>query len=179
MSNDMKNGKPQTTNHEKNNGRRKILRTIAGAGGAIAAGGMLPEKWTRPMVDAALLPAHAQTSSCTEPCTLSVSIDWDSTSSDMDLLLETPGGTLIDPKATTQSQCLRHEGDDLGNRYEEFISTIGTGVNPGTYRLSIRNNDYGAAFRYSVTGCNIDITGSDSAARNQTVLVETFTVPGP
>jgi hypothetical protein len=40
--------------------RRKLLKTLAGAGGVVAAGALLPEKWTRPVVDRILVPAHAQ-----------------------------------------------------------------------------------------------------------------------
>lgn len=42
--------------------RRRLLKSIAGAGGVYAAGKMLPEQWTKPVVDAVSLPAHAQTS---------------------------------------------------------------------------------------------------------------------
>jgi hypothetical protein len=38
--------------------RRRLLKTLVG--GAAAAAGALPERWTRPVVDAVLLPAHAQ-----------------------------------------------------------------------------------------------------------------------
>lgn len=40
--------------------RRRLLKALGGAGGAFAAGRSLPEHWTRPAVDAVLLPAHAQ-----------------------------------------------------------------------------------------------------------------------
>jgi hypothetical protein len=40
--------------------RRKLLKTLAGAGGVVAAGALLPEKWSRPVVDRILVPAHAQ-----------------------------------------------------------------------------------------------------------------------
>jgi hypothetical protein len=42
--------------------RRRLLRAVAGAGGLVTAGRLLPETWTRPVVDAVSLPAHAQTS---------------------------------------------------------------------------------------------------------------------
>ena len=42
--------------------RRKLLKSVAAGGGAIIAGKTLPEKWTKPAVDAVMLPAHAQTS---------------------------------------------------------------------------------------------------------------------
>lgn len=42
--------------------RRKLLKSIAAGGGAILASKSLPESWSRPVVDAVMLPAHAQTS---------------------------------------------------------------------------------------------------------------------
>lgn len=44
------------------NSRRKLLKSIAAGSGAIIAGKSLPEKWSRPVVDSVLLPAHALTS---------------------------------------------------------------------------------------------------------------------
>ena len=51
------------TDSKKNTeNRRKLLKSVAAGGGAIIAGRTLPEKWSKPAVDAVLLPAHAQTS---------------------------------------------------------------------------------------------------------------------
>ena len=49
---------------EKNSSenRRKLLKSIAVASGAVIAGKDLPESWGRPVVDSVMLPAHAQTS---------------------------------------------------------------------------------------------------------------------
>jgi hypothetical protein len=47
---------------ENKNPRRSLLKAIAGAGSLYTAGKLLPETWTRPVVDAVSLPAHAQTS---------------------------------------------------------------------------------------------------------------------
>lgn len=44
------------------NSRRRLLKAAAGVGGLYSAGKMLPETWTRPVVDTVTLPAHAQTS---------------------------------------------------------------------------------------------------------------------
>jgi len=46
----------------KNESRRKLLKSIAAGSGAIVAGKSLPESWSRPVVDSVMLPAHAQTS---------------------------------------------------------------------------------------------------------------------
>lgn len=47
-------------NHRES--RRKLLRSIAASGGAVATGKVMPESWTKPVIDTVLLPAHAQTS---------------------------------------------------------------------------------------------------------------------
>ncbi|MCK5360527.1 MAG: hypothetical protein KAJ95_07860 [Gammaproteobacteria bacterium] len=160
--------------------RRRLLKTIAGAGGVITAGKMLPDTWKRPIVDAALLPAHAQTSTCTEACSLDIVVTWN-TNVDLDLLLETPGGTTIDPKSTLQSQCLQHNGDDDGtvSPYTETISTIGSGVNPGTYRMFVRNPTGSAqTINYTISGCGNDIAFGLGIGSTPLYLVNTFTVPG-
>jgi|GEM_PF-5398495 len=41
-------------------GRRRLLKALAGAGGVFATGALLPERWTRPMVESIIVPAHAQ-----------------------------------------------------------------------------------------------------------------------
>jgi hypothetical protein len=42
--------------------RRHLLKAIAATGGAVAASSLLPSEWVKPVVDAGLLPAHAQVS---------------------------------------------------------------------------------------------------------------------
>lgn len=57
----MKN-KPDKT--AKNTSRRKLLTGTAVLGAAVGAGRILPKEWTRPVVEAVLLPAHANISGC-------------------------------------------------------------------------------------------------------------------
>ena len=52
--------------------RRKLLKSVAAGSGAVIAGKSLPETWTRPVVDAVLLPAHA-TSTCQSICEIAQS----------------------------------------------------------------------------------------------------------
>jgi hypothetical protein len=47
--------------------RRKVLQKILIGGGIAAGSAMLPDKWTKPVVDAIIAPAHAQTSITTTP----------------------------------------------------------------------------------------------------------------
>jgi hypothetical protein len=42
--------------------RRKLLKSIALGGGAIAVAKTLPESWTKPVIDSVMLPAHAAAS---------------------------------------------------------------------------------------------------------------------
>jgi len=49
-----------------NTSRRKALKTIA-AGTAVAGGMALAGKWSKPVVDTIILPAHAQATNATEP----------------------------------------------------------------------------------------------------------------
>lgn len=48
--------------YRKSNTRRKALKSIVAGSSAVAASSMLPEKWTKPVIDSVALPAHAQTS---------------------------------------------------------------------------------------------------------------------
>jgi hypothetical protein len=43
-------------------GRRRLLASLAGAGGAVVAGKSIPGTWVRPVVSSVVLPAHAATS---------------------------------------------------------------------------------------------------------------------
>ncbi|MBN1148645.1 MAG: twin-arginine translocation signal domain-containing protein [Anaerolineales bacterium] len=44
--------------------RREALKALAASSGALAAAAFLPARWTRPVVQAGVLPAHAQASQC-------------------------------------------------------------------------------------------------------------------
>ncbi len=56
-------GRNKTNEKEKINigKRRRILKALATGTGAVATVKLAPEKWTKPVVDSVLLPAHAQT----------------------------------------------------------------------------------------------------------------------
>jgi hypothetical protein len=48
---------------EKEQGRRDVLKGgVVVGGAAVAAALSMPKKWTRPLVEAVVVPAHAQTS---------------------------------------------------------------------------------------------------------------------
>ena len=43
-------------------GRRDLLKTLVATGGAVTAAALLPGKWTKPVIESGVLPAHAATS---------------------------------------------------------------------------------------------------------------------
>jgi hypothetical protein len=51
------------TKNKLDPGRRSLFKALAGAGAAAAAAVALPQRWTQPVVDSVLLPAHAQATS--------------------------------------------------------------------------------------------------------------------
>jgi hypothetical protein len=53
--------------------RRRLLKALAAAGGAVAVSSMLPKKWEKPVVEGGVLPAHAQVSE--EPVEYSIYCD--------------------------------------------------------------------------------------------------------
>lgn len=58
-----KSDDPKDTELEKEQGRRDVLKGgVVVGGAAVAAALSLPKKWTRPLVEAVVVPAHAQTS---------------------------------------------------------------------------------------------------------------------
>jgi len=66
---------PYPVSTKVNGGRRRLLTTLAWSGSAMIA---LPERWTKPVIQSVMLPAHAQTSATeeepqSEPQTISVS----------------------------------------------------------------------------------------------------------
>jgi len=60
------------TDKKSSESRRKLLKSIAAGSGAVVAGKSLPDKWTAPVVDSVMLPAHAQTSPATYSTTQQV-----------------------------------------------------------------------------------------------------------
>ena len=52
--------------------RRELLRVLAASGCALGAAGFLPGKWTKPLVQSGVLPAHAQS---TQPLVCNFTLD--------------------------------------------------------------------------------------------------------
>jgi hypothetical protein len=79
--------------------RRRLLKALAAAGGAVAVSSMLPKNWEKPVVEGGVLPAHAQVSE--EPVVYSIRCD--SIPGGGDILLNTDYiGLLEDVTATVE-----------------------------------------------------------------------------
>ena len=50
------------TQRPDSHSRRRLLKAVGAGGGLASAGAIVPNQWRRPVVDAVLLPVHAQTS---------------------------------------------------------------------------------------------------------------------
>lgn len=76
--------------------RRELLKVIAAAGGALAASTLLPGRWARPIVEAGVLPAHAQQSPPLGTGDFQATLTWDQGNSnnrvDVDLHVIEPSG---------------------------------------------------------------------------------------
>ncbi len=69
-----KQDKKRQQNLPDNQARRKTIKKLAIGASALASYSMLPEKWTKPLIEQIVLPAHAQTSGITlvNPLTLTL-----------------------------------------------------------------------------------------------------------
>lgn len=57
----MRDGSKNNSSAQAELSRRKILKALTALGGAVAATGFMPAKWSSPLVDLGVMPAHAQT----------------------------------------------------------------------------------------------------------------------
>lgn len=75
----MKKKPGKTTDNPAAPARRRLLRALGG-GGTTAPGALSSPQWTRPLVKAVVLPAHAQTSlvETTDPvgCAVALTVDF-------------------------------------------------------------------------------------------------------
>jgi len=51
-----------TNDNDCNESRRRLIKTLFGGAAVTGTAALLPQRWTRPLVEAAVLPAHAQAS---------------------------------------------------------------------------------------------------------------------
>ena len=52
----------QNQQRAKETARRRVLKRFLAGGGVVATGKMMPDDWSKPVVESVILPAHAQAS---------------------------------------------------------------------------------------------------------------------
>lgn len=165
------------------NSRRRLLKTALVGSGAVIAGKSLPENWSRPVVDAISLPAHAQTS---PTATFSVTqvAKLDNSDSMFARLIDTlvpnaqANGTVV-----TVSYCVTPTGTDTAN-FTAFHSFDGYPF------ASFSATDVKVGEETSMTGvivCNADagdwldsiglIKDAAASAPQASVLLTSITLP--
>jgi hypothetical protein len=55
-----KTAHPETNDEQVSESRRKLLKAVAATGGAVVASALMPSEWAEPVVEAGVMPAHAQ-----------------------------------------------------------------------------------------------------------------------
>ncbi|GAB4446559.1 MAG: hypothetical protein Kow0031_29190 [Anaerolineae bacterium] len=121
-----------TSEEERTLGRRELLKALTAGGGAIAASAMLSGQWVKPVVEAGVLPAHAQGS------------------------LLVYFGNPPNPVTTTNS-----DTGTQGEVSPSGVSAILVVVNPATGIANVKANNYDKNTSLEIN-LNIDGTSSDS-----------------
>jgi hypothetical protein len=122
--------------------RRRLLKALVAAGGATAAASLLPGKWSKPLAQVGVLPAHAQISPLGTG-DLQVTLTWDTgdvacgeTRTDADLHLVEPDDTRVyygNPSGPTASL----DVDNTCGFGPENIFVPANGAVAGTYRAQV------------------------------------------
>jgi hypothetical protein len=126
--------------------RRAALRGILATGGSVLAARSMPEAWTRPVVDIALAPVHAQATTCgSVACGLQISVNWNTDGDDIDLGVSFQGAQVTGKAGAGGIPCLVHGGDvvppdnlSTDTDFRETISNPSGFLAPGLYRVFVR-----------------------------------------
>jgi len=190
--NDSKNKNTEAANTQKASasenkeqaGRRRLLK----AGGVVASSALLPEKWSRPVVDTVLLPAHAQTSMpLTGPLgqTIGKVIPTDPSTS---MIAQAGKGvldTIVSPAYAVPStpaptpcpidECVTVLPPNASNKVQFTITNLGTGMLDMTSKLGYSGDVSG----FTVTGVfNETFTGTQGTVSSGCTTEFTATVGG-
>lgn len=88
---------PEEERHKRTISRRKLLKALAAAGGAVAVTTLLPSKWAKPVVEVGVLPVHAQATAAAvptdTPVPLAYAANCDSTPGGGNISIGLPSGT--------------------------------------------------------------------------------------
>ena len=144
--------------------RRQLLKAMAATGGAVSASSLLPGKWVKPVVEAGVLPAHAQVTP--EPPEYSVLCD--STPGGGDLILTDGYITNIQPLLEVVSGTGPVEDISATMTVETIVGPTPT-FNPALPQTTTTNASGRALFS--------DLFVTNQTSGQQFLLVFDFDVP--
>ena len=145
-----------------NVGRREFLKTLVAGSGAVAAAAFLPAKWTRPVVKAGVLPAHAQGTMEPQPPSgnLAVELYWavSYTPYDIDLHVIDPadGNDVFIGATATMTGVVDDEASPGDPATENSANSTPDVIATGTYQIYI-STPSGGDFQTIVTA-NVTVT---------------------
>jgi hypothetical protein len=141
--------------------RRKVLKSIARGGGAVAAAKALPERWLKPVVESVLLPAHAQTSGCASGITASSSGSVNSFSRIV-VIVDVETGELV-------ARCSADSGFD--------INAVASSLAPGNYYV-LGDSEGSASHVIAITTeCSNETLTYTTSAASCNILFATVSIP--
>ena len=156
-----RNAEMPKTRQETSEGRRRLLKLLAAGTGTFAAASILPMRWTRPLVEMGVLPAHAQLSVFSAD--LSVTMDWVNsvTNNDFELHIVDPQDATDVFGGQTTSATLSHNGDaaQAMTGAETAGNTAPGVVAAGTYQIYLRNV-FGNVRSFSSLTVAVTVSGS-------------------
>lgn len=163
--------------------RRRLLKALAATGGAVAGASLLPGEWVKPVIEAGVLPAHAQVTPEPEPTEpplgtgdLQVTLTWNTGfggcepnptgATDVDLYAIEPSGTVV-YWANQIGDTATLVVDNMDGCGPENIFVPFGGAAPGTYQVIVNYFD-----GLPMTTATIRITVFDGTPQEQQ---QTFT----
>ena len=104
--------------------RRKALKKILAGTGAVTVAAAAPEKWTTPVVDSVVLPAHAQTS--TDPTPPTIPLNFSDSSS---VLGSNTPSDIIDSLVASAHAGGESRAYNICNNFNEDLETYTASIN--------------------------------------------------
>jgi hypothetical protein len=125
--------------------RREAMKVLAAAGGALAAGAFLPARWSRPLVEAGVLPAHAQGSPCTAGVKITacpiIKLMWESTITGIFLTLHI--GAQVSPACAGATICFTVQWFAGNQKIGNWLDTCIVSYTDGTcFGVTAASDDY-------------------------------------
>ncbi len=129
-------------NQDHNLNRRELIKVLAAAGGGLAAVAFLPGKWLKPVVEAGVLPAHAQATDTLRITNLDV---WENSGRSQK----------VDDRKTVQFYGSAYYQDDYCKVGVESTQLVGSCPSLSSWSVGSPSGSCSGVFSFSfLAGCN-------------------------